>query len=153
MASLWPIISLWGTANALEWAHCIGRCCCRWLRFGSLFFWEVLPMHSDGPIALADAAANGFALAHYFSEVLPMHSIVPIALVNAAANGFTLIPKYGSQICFRYRWIAVKQNVPLDLLFSIRFRKHTLLYQPIFYLNYAATQCASAGGVCADRCP
>ncbi len=76
--------------------------------------------------------------------------VVPIALVNAAANGFTLIPKYGSQICFRYHWIAVKLNVLLDLPFSVRFREHTLLHRPIFYLNYAATQCASAGGVCAD---
>ncbi len=65
MALLWPIISLWGTANALKWAHCIGGCCCQWLRFGSLFFWEALPMHSDGPIVLADAAADGFTLAHY----------------------------------------------------------------------------------------
>src|SRR5713226_2576924 len=153
MASFWLIIFLGGAADALGWAHCISRCCCQWLRFGPLSFCEALLMHSDRPITSVDAAADGFALAHYFSEVLPMHSIVPIALVNAAANGFTLIPKYGSQICFRYRWIAVKQNVPLDLLFSIRFRKHTLLYQPIFYLNYAATQCASAGGVCADRCP
>src|SRR5258707_11981610 len=107
----------------------------------------------DGTITSVDAAANGFASAHYFSEVLLMLSVVPIALVNAAANGFTLIPKYRSQICFRYRWIAVKQNVPLDLLFSVRFHKHTLLHQPIFYLNYAATQYASAGGVCADQCP
>ena len=68
MASLWPIISLWGTTNALEWAHGIGGCCCRWLHFGSLFFWEVLPMCMDGPIALADAAANGFAWAHYFAR-------------------------------------------------------------------------------------
>jgi len=28
---------------------------------------EVLLMHSDGPIALADAAANYFTLAHYIS--------------------------------------------------------------------------------------
>src|SRR5229473_3236598 len=125
MASFWLIIFLGGTTNALRWAHCISRCCCRWLHFGPLSFCEALPMHSHGPIAL----------------------------VNAAANGFTLIPKYRSQICFRYRWIAVKQNVPLDLLFSVRFHKHTLLHQPIFYLNYAATQYASAGGVCADQCP
>src|SRR5216684_2124031 len=119
IASFWPNIFLWGTTNTLEWAHCIGGCCCQWLCFGSLFFWEVLLMRLDGPITLADAAANGFALAHYFFVVLLMLLVVPIALVNAAANGFTLIPKYGSQICFRYRWIAVKQNFPLDLLFSV----------------------------------
>ena len=52
-------------------------------------------MHSGGPIALGNTAPDGFALAHYFSEVLPMLSVVPIALVNAAANGFTLIPNMG----------------------------------------------------------
>src|SRR5258708_4570367 len=113
----------------------------------------MLTMPKDGPITSVDAAVDGFASAHYFSEALPMLSVVPIALVNAAANGFTLIPKYGSQICFRYHWIAVKQNAPLDLPFSIRFCEHTLLHWPIFYLNYAATQCASAGEVCADQCP
>src|SRR5713226_9355482 len=33
----------------------------------TLFFWEVLPMHSDGPIASADAAANCFTWAHCIS--------------------------------------------------------------------------------------
>src|SRR5258708_13162377 len=96
-------------------------------------------MPSDGPITSVDAAADGFALAHYFSKALLMLLVVPIALVNAAANGFTLIPKYGSQICFRYCWIAVKQNVPLDLLFSVSFLKHTLLHPPIFSLIYPPT--------------
>ena len=49
----------------------------------------------DGPITSVDAAADGFASAHYFSKALPMLSVVPIALVNAAANGFTLIPNMG----------------------------------------------------------
>src|SRR5258708_1589775 len=93
MALLWPIISLWGTTNTLEWAHCIGGCCCRWLRFGSLFFWEALPMCSDGPIALADAAANGFALAHYLFvrhfqciHMGPLHLqiLLPIASLRPA---------------------------------------------------------------------
>src|SRR5260370_1315504 len=53
--------------TALGCAHCICRYCCRWLCFGLLYFWEALPMHSDGPITLADAAADYFALAHYFS--------------------------------------------------------------------------------------
>src|SRR5258708_850094 len=64
---LWSIIFLLGTANALRWAHCISRCCCQLLRFGLLYCWEALRMHSDGPIAFADAAADYFALAHYIS--------------------------------------------------------------------------------------
>src|SRR5258708_3352996 len=67
IASLWPNIFLGGTTNAFGWAYCIGGCCCRLLCFGPIYFWEVLLMHSDGPIALADAAADCFALAHYIS--------------------------------------------------------------------------------------
>src|SRR5258707_12315639 len=67
ITSLWPIIFLGGTANALGWAYCTGGCCCRLHRLGPSDFWEVLPMHSDGPIALADTPANYFALAHYIS--------------------------------------------------------------------------------------
>src|SRR5258707_693020 len=61
---LWPIIFLGGTTNALRWAHCISGYCYRLLCFGQLYFWKVLPMYSDGPMALADAAANCFAWAH-----------------------------------------------------------------------------------------
>src|SRR5260370_41851194 len=91
IASLWPNIFLWGTTNALGWAYCIGRCCCQWLCFGSLFFWEALLMRLDGPIALADAAADGFALAHYLFVRLfqcihmgPLHCqiLLPIALLR-----------------------------------------------------------------------
>ena len=56
--------------TALGCAHCICRYCCWWLHFGLLYFWEVLPMHSDGwhgPITLVGATANYFTLAHYFS--------------------------------------------------------------------------------------
>src|SRR5258708_6880689 len=67
ITSLGPIRFLGGTANALGWPHCIGGCCCRLLCFGPLYFLEALLMHSDGPIALADAAANYLPLAHYFS--------------------------------------------------------------------------------------
>src|SRR5258708_4754292 len=49
------------------WAHCISRCCCQLLRFGPIYFWEALPTHSDGPIALADAAADCYVLAQYIS--------------------------------------------------------------------------------------
>src|SRR5712692_10318400 len=63
---LGPIRFLGGTADALGWPHCIGGCC-RLLCFCPLYFLEVLPMHSDGPIALADAATNYFALASYIS--------------------------------------------------------------------------------------
>ncbi len=61
MASFWLIIFLGGTADALGWAHCISRCCCRWLCFGPLSFCEALLMHSHGPIALANSAADSFA--------------------------------------------------------------------------------------------
>src|SRR5258707_276803 len=60
ITSLWPIIFLGGTADALRWADCMCRCCVQLLRFGPLYFWEALPMHSDGRIALADAATNYF---------------------------------------------------------------------------------------------
>src|SRR5216684_2002989 len=77
MASLWPI-KFQGAADALRWAYCISRCHCQWLHFGPLDFWRVLLMHSDGLIALADAAANGFALAHYFSwRHCLLHAIEP----------------------------------------------------------------------------
>src|SRR5258708_69378 len=65
---LWPIIFLADTSNALRWAHCISRCCCQLLCFGPSDFWEALPMHSDGPIALVDAAADYFALALYITD-------------------------------------------------------------------------------------
>src|SRR5258708_17527900 len=64
---LGPIRFLGGTADALKWAHCISRCCYRLLCFGQLYFWKALLMYSDGPMALADAAANCFALAHQIS--------------------------------------------------------------------------------------
>src|SRR5258708_39339881 len=54
IASLWPIIFLGGTADALRWAHCIGRCCCRLLHFGPFCFCEVLAMSLDVPIAWVD---------------------------------------------------------------------------------------------------
>src|SRR5229473_1543460 len=43
------------------------RCCCQLLHFGPLHFWEALLMHSDGPIALADAAADYIDWAHQIS--------------------------------------------------------------------------------------
>src|SRR5258708_14361424 len=63
---LGPIRFLGGTADALRWAHHIGRCCCQLLHFGPLYLWKALPIHSDGPITSADAAADGFNLAYYF---------------------------------------------------------------------------------------
>src|SRR5712692_9451401 len=65
MASFWLIIFLGGAANVLGWAHCISRCCCRWLRFGPLSFCEALLMLSHGPIALANSAADSFTSTHY----------------------------------------------------------------------------------------
>src|SRR5260370_16812874 len=67
ITSLWPVIFLGGTADALRWAHCISGCCYQLLRFGPIYFWEALPMHSDGPIALVDAAADYIDWAHQIS--------------------------------------------------------------------------------------
>src|SRR5260370_16536036 len=58
ITSLWPNIFLEGTANALGWAYCTGRCHCQLHQLGPSNFWEVPLMHSDGPIALVDAAAD-----------------------------------------------------------------------------------------------
>src|SRR5229473_2669653 len=86
---LGPIRFLEGTANALRWAHHIGRCCCQLLHFGPLYLWKALPIHSDGPIASADAAADCFALAQYISVrhyqciwmgLLHWRMLLPIAL-------------------------------------------------------------------------
>src|SRR5258707_7327443 len=76
--------------TALGCAHCICRYCCQWLHFGLLYFWEALLMHSDGPITLAGAAADYFALAHYISGrrcpctlMGPLHQqmLLPIAVL------------------------------------------------------------------------
>jgi len=63
MALHWPMVFSGGASDALGWAHCISRCCCQWLHFSPLFFWEVLPMYLES----VDVAVNGFGLAHYFS--------------------------------------------------------------------------------------
>src|SRR5216684_2467937 len=83
------------------WAHCISRCCCQLLCFGPIYFWEALLTHSDGPIALADAAANCFVLAQYISGRLcrctlvgPLHwgilllmaSLWPIIFLGGSAD-------------------------------------------------------------------
>src|SRR5258708_1097607 len=87
---LWPIIFLGGTADALRWTHCISGCCCQLLCFGPLHFWEALLMHSDGPIAQADAAADYIDWAHQISgrncqciRMGPWHwrRLVPITLL------------------------------------------------------------------------
>src|SRR5258708_30138857 len=95
ITSPWPIIFLKGAADALRWAHCISRCCHQLLRFGPLYFWEALPMHSDGPIALVDAAADYFALAHYISgrhcrctHMSPSHSRILLLITSLWPNIF-----------------------------------------------------------------
>src|SRR5258707_4020333 len=50
ITSLWPIIFVEGTANSLRWAHCISRCCCRWLRFGLLFSGRHCQFPQMGPL-------------------------------------------------------------------------------------------------------
>src|SRR5260370_19733982 len=79
IALLGPIRFLGGTADALRWAHHIGRCCCQLLRFGTLYFWKVLPMHSDGPISICCCQWLCFGPL-YCSDALPLHSDGPIAL-------------------------------------------------------------------------
>src|SRR5258708_25454937 len=88
IALLGPIRFLGGTADALRWAHHIGRCCCQLLRFGTLYFWKVLPMHSDGPISRCCCQWLCFGPL-FCSEALPIHSDGPIALADAANNCFT----------------------------------------------------------------
>src|SRR5258708_19385034 len=87
----WAVIFLEGGADVLRWAHGIGGCCCRLLCLGPSDFWEALPMHSNGPIALADAATDYFALASYISgrccqctQMGPWHwqMLLPIALLG-----------------------------------------------------------------------
>src|SRR5258708_25764805 len=101
ITSLWPVIFLGGTADALRWAHCISGCCYQLLRFGPIYFWEALLMHSDGPIALADAAANYIDWAHQISGnhyhtllnaplhwlmLLPISSNWPIIFLEGTAD-------------------------------------------------------------------
>src|SRR5229473_632818 len=101
IASLWPNIFLGGTTDTFGWAYCISRCCCQLLRFGPIYFWEALLTHSDGPIALVDAAANCFVLAQYISgrhcqctQMGPLHwrmllllaSLWPIIFLEGSAN-------------------------------------------------------------------
>src|SRR5258708_7897950 len=100
---LWPVTFLGGTANALRWAHCISGCCYQLLHFGPLYFCEALPMHSDGLIAPAHAAATFFPLANYISGrhcqctqmgllhwwmLLPITSIGPIRFLGGTADAF-----------------------------------------------------------------
>src|SRR5258708_8988045 len=74
-----PIRFLGGTADAFRWAHCIGGCCCQLLHFGPLYFWRVLLMHSDRPIALA--------------MLLPITSLGPITFLRGTPNAFACIRK------------------------------------------------------------
>src|SRR5712692_6377732 len=62
---LGPKYLLETVANALELAHFISSCYCRWYHLGPIILQEVLLMPLDGPITLAAADANSFALAHY----------------------------------------------------------------------------------------
>ncbi len=55
---LGPIISSAAVVDALRWAHGIYNSSCRFIRLGPLFLQQVLLMPSDGPMALAVAAAN-----------------------------------------------------------------------------------------------
>ncbi len=64
MASLWPIIFLADAANALGWAHCIGRSSCQWARFGPLCFRQMLPMALPGPIYFSGGTSDALGWAH-----------------------------------------------------------------------------------------
>src|SRR5258708_30733957 len=91
IASLWHIRFLEGAADAFRWAHCISGCCCQWLHFDTLNF-KVLPMHLDGPITFSGCCCYcqwlHFGPSNF--QALLMHSDGFITLADAAANGFTL---------------------------------------------------------------
>src|SRR5258708_11909387 len=97
MALLWPVIFLGGTTDALRWAHYIGRCCCQLLHFGPLYLWKALLIHSDGPIASVDAAANSFDLAYYFfggtSDALRWAHCIGNPVVCLLAFGYKIFVK------------------------------------------------------------
>src|SRR5216684_3964353 len=96
---LWPVIFLEGAANVLRWAHSIGGCCCRLLCLGPSDFWEALPIHSDGPIALVDAAANGFDSAYYFLGGTADALRWAHCIGNAAADYFAWAHKISVRHC------------------------------------------------------
>src|SRR5216684_4243899 len=79
-----------------------------------IIFWEVLPMHSLGPIRFLGGTPDAFRWAHcigrcccqllhfgplYFWKMLPMHLDGPIALADAAANGFALAHYFSLRRC------------------------------------------------------
>src|SRR5216684_2454924 len=99
IALLGPIRFLGGTADALRWAHHIGRCCCQLLHFGPLYLWKALPIHSDGPIASADATADGFDSAYYFLGGTADALRWAHCIGNAAANYFTWAHKISVRHC------------------------------------------------------
>src|SRR5260370_20730336 len=67
MASCRPIIILEDAAGKLGLAHCSCWSYFRCFHVGLLFFWDLLPMHQDGPISVAGADFYGCVLAHYVS--------------------------------------------------------------------------------------
>src|SRR5216684_3701482 len=96
---LGPIRFLGGTADALKWAHCISRCCYQLLCFGQLYFWKALLMYSDGPMASADAAADGFDLAYYFLGGTADALRWAHCIGDAAANYFAWAHKISVRHC------------------------------------------------------
>src|SRR5258707_2053128 len=106
MALLWPIIFLADAADALGWAHFIGRSSCCWAHFGPLCFRQMLPMASPGPIYFSGGTSDALGWAHCNSssccqnlcfgplslwQLLPITSDVPIRLATAALlHGATL---------------------------------------------------------------
>ncbi len=54
---LGPILFSAGAIDAPGWAHSIYNSSCRLIRLGPYFLQQVLSMFSDGPMALAVAAA------------------------------------------------------------------------------------------------
>src|SRR5216684_3902550 len=91
MASLLPINFLADATDALGWAHCIFTTYCQLHQWANYVFPQALLMPQDGPVALLAAAANGFALAHYFSSrccqcprmgLLHLQLLLPMALLG-----------------------------------------------------------------------
>src|SRR5260370_1391843 len=143
--------------TALGCAHCICRYCCQWLCFGLLYFWEALPMHSDGPIASVDAAANYFTLANYISGrhcqctqmgplhqqmLLPITSLWPIIFLGGTANALRWAYCTGRCCC------QLHQLGPSDFWEALPMHSDG----PIALADAAADYFSLARYVCRRRC-
>src|SRR5712692_5911318 len=139
-ALLGHIRFLGGTADALKLAHCISGCCYQLLCFGQLYFWKVLPMYSDGRMALVDAATDGFNSAYYFLGGTADALKWAHCIGDAAANYFAWVHKISVRHCRCIRMGPLHWRMLLLI---------TLLW-PIIFLESAAD--ALRWAHCISRC-